>query len=527
MSTPLPPPQTPAGLRTRERLAEPLHEMPLRLRLVAVMVSLLAAALAITGAAGVLQLRGYLEDRQANELRQSYRPIANAAHEAVVENRNTTINAVVPENTYFTRIILPAGSDRPLAQIRDLRVTSTDNDEQASDSDGPKPRFPDLALDSPRVHDHQPFVVQSVGGGSTRWMVIAGETTDGGIYAVAVSLDRTDEIVDKVRWFGVMIAMLALLALALLGWFAIRRAFRPLRQIEDTAKAIAAGDLSRRVPEAATNDEVSSLSHSLNVMLAQIEGSFAVRAASEERMRQFVADASHELRTPLATVRGYAELFRQGAVSDPEDLRSAMRRIEDEASRMGVLVEDLLTLTRLERRQPAPGEQPRNLGPVDLTVIGADAAQDAQALDHGREIGLVGLAGPVQPVVVHGDEDALRQVVTNLMANAIRYTPEHTPIEIVVGARDGAELHVRDHGPGVPEQQRHRIFERFYRADASRNSASGGSGLGLAIVAAIVQAHGGSVHVDETAGGGATFVVRIPQVSHRDRPAPVQTHTIE
>ncbi|AKU18745.1 hypothetical protein VV02_08120 [Luteipulveratus mongoliensis] len=504
--------------------------MPLRLRLVAVMLSLLAAALAITGTAGAHQLRSYLEERQSTELRQSYRPIAKAAHDAVVENRNTTIDAVVPENTYATRIILPATADRPVAEIRDLPVSpiNEDSTDTTPTTNGPKPRFPNLTITSPRVIDHQPFVVQSAGGGSTRWMVVAGTTDDGGLYAVAVSLDRVDIIVTKVRWFSVLIALLALATCALLGWFAIRRAFRPLRQIEDTAKAIAAGDLSRRVPEAATKDEVSSLSHSLNVMLAQIEESFVVRAASEDRMRQFVADASHELRTPLATVRGYAELFRQGAVSEPEDVRSAMRRIEDEATRMGVLVEDLLTLTRLERRQPAPGEQPRNLGPVDLTVIGADATQDAQALDHDREIRLVGLDGPVQAAVVFGEEAGLRQVVTNLMANAIRYTPEQTPIEIAVGTRGwNAELQVRDHGDGVPPDQRRRIFERFYRADASRNSASGGSGLGLAIAAAIVQSHGGTVHVEETPGGGATFIVRIPQVSHSDRPGPVQTQAVQ
>ncbi|MDF8262715.1 sensor histidine kinase [Luteipulveratus flavus] len=525
---PLDPGPGPAA-RTRERLAEPLHEMPLRLRLVAVMVSLLAAALAITGAAGAHQLRAYLEDRQANELAQSYRPIANAAHQAVIENRNTTINAVVPENTYVTRIILPATDDRPLPQIRDLPVTPvTGEGSSATTSDGPRPHFPDLSAASTRVEDHRPFIAASEGGGSTRWMVIAGTASDGSVYAVAVSLDRVDEIVSKVRWFSVIVAALALATLAVLGWFAIRRAFRPLRQIEDTAKAIAAGDLSRRVPLAATNDEVSSLSQSINVMLAQIEESFAVRAASEEQMRQFVADASHELRTPLATVRGYAELFRQGAVSDPEDLRSAMRRIEDEAARMGVLVEDLLTLTRLERRGTAPGDQPRSIGPVDLTVIGADAAQDAQALDHGRAIHVVGLNGPMQPVVVQGDEDALRQVVTNLMANAIRYTPEQSPIEIAVGSRDGrAELQVRDHGDGVPPHLRERIFERFYRADASRNSASGGSGLGLAIVAAIVEGHDGTVHVEETVGGGATFVVRVPQVTHSDQPGPVQTEPLE
>ena len=273
------------------------------------------------------------------------------------------------------------------------------------------------------------------------------------------------------------------------------------------AAAIAAGDLTQRVPVRQADDEVTSLSRSRNTMLSRIESSFAVRERSEERMREFVADASHELRTPLATVRGYAELYRQGAVSEPAAVASAMERIEAESSRMSGLVEDLLTLARLDDAPQA------EVGSVDLTVLAADAVADARVRAPQRRIGLLGIEGPLGPTVVRGSEPRLRQVVTNLVANAMRHTPEGTPVEIAVGpSPDGVVLEVRDHGPGVPADVATKVFERCYRADPSRGrTAGGGSGLGLAIVAAIVGAHGGRVGVAETPGGGATFVVRLPQ----------------
>jgi two-component system OmpR family sensor kinase len=227
-------------------------------------------------------------------------------------------------------------------------------------------------------------------------------------------------------------------------------------------------------------------------------------------MRQFVADASHELRTPLAAVRGYAELYRQGAVSEPEDVASAMRRIEDEAARMGLLVEDLLLLARLDEERPARTE------PVDLTVIAADAVQDARAIAPDRAITLLGLHGPLTPTRLAGDDRQLRQVVTNLVANAVNHTPPGSPIEVAVGAQPAArpsvvKIEVRDHGPGIDPATARRVFERFFRADPSRQRGlGGGTGLGLAIVAAIVAGHDGRVGVTQTAGGGATFVVEFP-----------------
>jgi two-component system OmpR family sensor kinase len=243
-------------------------------------------------------------------------------------------------------------------------------------------------------------------------------------------------------------------------------------------------------------------------MLAQIEAAFRARQASENRTRRFAADASHELRTPLAAIRGYAELYRQGAVRDADDVARTMSRIEDEARRMGVLVEDLLLLARLDEQRPARTD------PVDLAVLAGDAVHDARGLAPDRTVRLVGVRpdrGP-EPSVVTGDENRLRQVVANLLANAVRHTPPGSPIEVAVG-REGsvAVLEVRDHGPGITPEHAEKVFERFYRIDSSRTRGQGGgSGLGLSIVAAVATSHGGRVGVAQTPGGGATFRLELP-----------------
>jgi two-component system OmpR family sensor kinase len=323
--------------------------------------------------------------------------------------------------------------------------------------------------------------------------------------------------VNKLILVELLIGLVVLGAMGLVGWYAVHRAFRPLRQIEDTAAAIADGDLARRIPTRTAKDEVTSLSRSLNVMLAQIEQSFAAREASEERMRQFVADASHELRTPLAAVRGYAELYRQGAVREPADVASAMTRIAGEATRMGGLVEDLLMLARLD------DQRPMRFAPVDLTVLAADAAQDARAIDPTRKITVSGRSGPLGPTVVPGDDAKLRQLLANLVSNALNHTPHGSPLEIAVGTRESDQhvvLEVRDHGPGVDPEKARKVFERFYRADPSRvRGTGGGNGLGLAIAAAIVNSHLGRIGVAQTEGGGATFIVELPTGNSQAAPS--------
>ena len=306
-----------------------------------------------------------------------------------------------------------------------------------------------------------------------------------------------------------VIGMVVLLLVTGVGWFAVRAGLKPLAQIETTATEIAGGHpLSNRMPEASHRTEVGRLSNSLNSMLEQIEAAFAARAASENRMRAFVADASHELRTPLAGIRGFAELYRMGALSEDADVKRTMARIESEAVRMGGLVEDLLTLARLDEQRPI------ELAPMDLRTLAADALHDTTALDPTRPVSLTGPGGAAAPsaALVLGDEARLRQVVTNLVGNAVRHTPPGTPVRIGVGTVNGhGVIEVADQGPGLTPEQAHRVFERFYRVDASRSrQEGGGAGLGLAIVSALVAAHSGDVQVESTPGAGALFRVRLP-----------------
>jgi two-component system, OmpR family, sensor kinase len=467
-----------------------LEALPLRVRLIALLLLMLLVALTLTSALTSEVMRRQLMDSTDRDLKAAAVPTASQALTQFLNRRNQT-GGDIPTN-YAVRF-MPTDGRPPFA------VYPTG--EQVH------PDIPALALDDPRVQNGTLFTVESTDG-DIRWRVVPGLLRDGSAtFAVAVPLRGVDTAVEKMLSFAALIGLAVIGSCAILGWYGVRRAFRPLSQIEDTAAAIAAGDLTRRIPEPAAQDEVTSLSRSLNAMLAQIEQSFAVREASEERMRQFVADASHELRTPLAAVRGYAELFRQGAVTQPEDVAGTMRRIEDEAIRMGGLVDDLLLLTRLDSQRPL------ERGPVDLTVLAADAVQDARALDPTRHVRLLGRSGEIEPTIIEGDEARLRQVVTNLVGNAVNHTPSGTDIEIAVGLGDDgrASLEVRDHGEGVDAVKARRVFERFYRADPSRGRGNGGgNGLGLAIVAAIVSAHGGRVGVAATPGGGATFLVDLP-----------------
>lgn len=336
-----------------------------------------------------------------------------------------------------------------------------------------------------------------------------------GTIVIALPLRTVHQTLQSVAFRFALASAVLLGGMLLMGYFAIGRAFRPLREVQAVARAFGGGDTTRRVDVTAPRSEVGQLGQSMNSMLQRIESTLAAREASEERMRRFVGDASHELRTPLAAVRGFAELFRMGAVTEAEDVRRTFRRIEDESTRMATLVEDLLVLARMDAQRPI------RTGPVDLLVLAADAAHNATVLAPQRSVTVTGLdGGSPHPVPLTGDEDRLRQVVTNLMANAIRHTPADTPIRLAVGVRDEqAVLEVIDHGPGVRPEVADKVFERFFRADDSRSRESGGSGLGLAIVAAIVAAHAGTTRLRQTPGGGATFVVTLPITSSQPAPS--------
>jgi two-component system OmpR family sensor kinase len=347
-----------------------------------------------------------------------------------------------------------------------------------------------------------------------------------GQVVIGLSLRDTDATLSYLVLIEGLVGAATLGAVGATGFWIVRLGLRPLDRMAATASRITAGDLTLRVDDADTRSEIGRLGAALNVMLARIEEAFRQRAASEERLRRFVADASHELRTPLTSVRGYAELFRRGADKRPEDLAMAMRRIEDEASRMSRLVDEMLLLARLDQRRPLRREQ------VDLSAIAAEAVDACWAADPDRK---VELRAP-EPVIVTGDPERLRQVLDNLLANVRIHTPPRTPATVTVrhlaaapaiepdrsapsgafGATSPARgeglamVEVADDGPGIERDAGSKVFERFYRLDPGRSRGRGGHGLGLSIVAAIVDAHGGRCELYSEPGKGATFRLIVP-----------------
>jgi two-component system OmpR family sensor kinase len=370
----------------------------------------------------------------------------------------------------------------------------------------PAPRIP------ARVPVEKLFTVGSVGSSGLRYRVyVSHDPEDTGLTLVAVPLREVEQNLNRLLLVEGLVIGGVLLALGLSAFFVVRLGLRPLDRIEQTAGKIAGGDLSRRVSPANTRTEVGRLGLALNAMLDRLETAFAGRTRSEERLRQFLADASHELRTPLASIRGYAELHRIGATEDAAGTEMAMRRIEEEAKRMGVLVEDLLTLARLDE-EPSLRRQE-----VDLAALARDAAEDARATAPDRSISVDG----AKSAIVSGDPHQLRQVLANLTRNALVHTPGGTPIELSV-ARNGQEVSVsvRDHGPGLPADSERNIFDRFWRAEGGRERGKAGAGLGLAIVRGVLDAHGGRISAENAPDGGAVFVVRLPSsASQPDSPS--------
>jgi two-component system OmpR family sensor kinase len=356
-----------------------------------------------------------------------------------------------------------------------------------------------------------PVTVGSIDHSDVEWRAMTVRGLGGELTTVAIDLSDVQSTVRALIYAQVGIGAAVLLVLGVAGYAVVHRSLRPLVEVEQTAAAIAAGQLDRRVPQRDPRTEVGRLSLALNGMLAQIqravassESSAAQARSSEDRMRRFITDASHELRTPLTTIRGFAELYRQGAAKDVEML---MGRIESESSRMGLLVEDLLLLARLDAQRPLERHR------VDLLALAADAVHDAQSIAPKRKITMEVFDGPGTPEVL-GDEARLRQVLSNLVANALQHTPESAGVTVRVGTDgDNAVLEVCDEGPGMTSEDAQRIFERFYRADSSRARASGGTGLGLSIVDSLVYAHGGTVSVTTAPGHGCRFKVNLPRIA--------------
>ncbi len=353
------------------------------------------------------------------------------------------------------------------------------------------------------------FFTVDTKNGSDRYRIRADRDADGNVVLVGLSLRDVDASVHRLELLLVAAVVMVVAILGLVIFWVLRLGVRPIKRMTKTATEIAGGDLSQRVPAGRPGTEASDLGDALNAMMTRIEDAFDQRAASEARLRRFVADASHELRTPVTTIRGYAELYRHGGLGETDELNQAMRRTEQESIRMASLIDDLLLLARLDEGRPL------TLAPVDLGVLAVDAAADARAVAPERDVHADVSAG----VIVEGDEDRLRQVLGNLVANALVHTPVGTPVAVRVHDVDGqAVVEVHDDGPGMPPDVVARAFERFSRADASRSRNAGGSGLGLAIVQAIVVAHHGAVTIDSGPDAGTTVRVELPRLPAGESP---------
>ena len=481
------------------------HSLSLRTQLVLVTSVLIALAIAVTSLVAISALR------------------AQMVHQLDEEMKASSSSLVSSVGTSQTRQDGAVGSYRVyvLDQHGNVLYSIAGADQQAENE-------PVLTgWDSEKVkkyHETGTTVNSRTGSNDWRIMPISLESSTNGqasSMVIALPLKQTNQVVALVGVLTFAFGLATLAAAIAMTWVIVTRTFEPLARVEQTAAKIAAGDLSQRIEDYNPSNEIGNLAISLNTMLAQIESSFNAQAKSEAKMRRFVGDASHELRTPLVSIRGYSELYRQGALPNDEAVATAMGRIESESKRMGQLVEDLLTLARIDERRES------KLAPFDLFHLAVDASNDAYATSPDREVSLVGLTDDVAPTSapVIGDESRMRQVVANLLTNAMRYTPAGTPLEIAVGVREDVPgyplsvIEARDHGPGIHGEDRERVFERFYRTDTSRSRETGGTGLGLSIVAAILEQHDGSVHIEETSGGGATFVISLPFY-----PAPVMTN---
>lgn len=363
-----------------------------------------------------------------------------------------------------------------------------------------------------------PFEVNDRGqisddSGIRGWRMVALPLTNTpGSLVVALPTGANNALLAQYALIGGGFGALLLLLSGLSIWLMISSALRPLNEVERTAEAVSEGDISQRLVEAGGKTEIARLNRSLNTMLDGIESALQDRTKTLEQMRRFVADASHELRTPLVSVRGYAELYRMGALKKPAEVAEAMARIESEAVRMTGLVESLLTLTRLDEASKLERTN------TDMVSLAIDAAKDASVANGNQKIVVTDINGNLttDKIIASIEANGMRQVLINLLANASRFSPENSQIEIALDNESWADdrrqliLEVRDHGEGIPKQLRKKVFERFYRVDNSRNSDTGGSGLGLAIVSSIVSRHGGKIEAVETPGGGATMRVVIP-----------------
>ncbi len=520
--------------------------------MVAAIAVLAGIALILANLAGLLLLHSYLLGRIDQQLHATVR-----AYQRTPPSREPDLPAPHPR---FMESLLP--------ELR-VYVFAPDGSLIRSSADSTGDSGPDLGFFGTLAGraDGAPYTVPDTRGGDS-WRVETARRSNGDMLAVTVSLRQVEATVDRLYVIDSAVVVLVLLLLGLAAASVVRLGLAPLTDMEDTAEAIARGEVSRRVEGVDPHTEVGRLGIALNAMLGQIESALAARTASEQRLRQFLADASHELRTPLTSIQGFAELYRRGGAPPGPALDEAMSRIESEAARMALLVADLMLLARLDQ------ERPLDRAPVDLLAIAMDAVRDAHARAPDR---FVRLDPSPEPPLVYGDEPRLRQVATNLIANALQHTPPDASVTVRVGWTGSpgcggraepdppegeptsavgdepppgtplAVLEVADTGPGLIGDEAARVFERLYRADPSRSrnangpagpagipaaagpdrpartpaaagprAPAGGAGLGLAIVAAIVTAHGGRVELRTAPGAGAAFRALLPL--HAEQP---------
>nr|WP_235030674.1 HAMP domain-containing sensor histidine kinase [Nonomuraea solani] len=476
-----------------------LARAPLWLRLLSVTLVLVTLAITLTGLFAVRLLRGYLVERVDQQLRAATVPWRDVPPPPDARPNPR------PQRYFglFHGVVLDS-------QGTAVRTISESTEEY-------RPALPRLTFDDVLRLRGRPFTVESRGTGGPSWRVVAVPVREGESRVMAISLGDVDGTVSQLLLIVGVGGGGTLVVLGFACHWLVRRSLRPLGEIARTANDIAGGDFARRVPLWADTTEVGKLGRSLNTMLTQIEMAVREREAaadaaresaraarrSEELMRRFMADASHELRTPLTSIRGFAELYRLGEEKDLAEAVRLLHRIEGQAAKMGLLVEDMLLLARLDQRR----ELARR--PVDLLSLAATTVIDAQTLAPDRRIELVRLFGGEGDVIVTGDEPRLGQVINNLVTNALTHTPPGTAFQVRVGVDgDQAVVEVADEGPGFTAEVAERVFERFYRADPARSA--GGSGLGLSIAATLVEAHGGVIVAEGMPGKGALFRVILP-----------------
>jgi two-component system OmpR family sensor kinase len=490
------------------KLGSAWQRISLRTKLTALSVAIIGALILVSSLGTISLLRTYLQ-ANVDTLLTSTAATLSREDPAVLEEKLAKRQLQLPSlpTDFYIAFVDEQGS-----LLIGLVSSASDRREV--------PNLSNFSLDYVTQTAGVPFEVNDKGqisddSGIRGWRMVALPLTNtDGSLVVALPTGANNALLAQYGLIGGGFGALLLLLSGLSIWLTISSALRPLNEVERTAGAVSEGDISQRLVEGGGNTEIARLNRSLNTMLDGIQSALQDRTKTLDQMRRFVADASHELRTPLVSVRGYAELYRMGALKKPAEVAEAMARIESEAVRMSGLVESLLTLTRLDE-----STKPERTN-TDMVSLATDAAKDAAVANGNQKILVTDINGRLlsqdEKVIASIEANSMRQVLINLLANAARFSPENSKIEIALDNQTWSDdrrqlvFEVRDHGEGIPKQLRKKVFERFYRVDNSRNSDTGGSGLGLAIVSSIVARHSGKIEALETPGGGATMRVTIP-----------------